>query len=111
MSLTVALRDDMLDAIDGVAVFASLHSADPGDDGGDQVGDREPITWSDASNGSKVSAAAVTFTVPADGHVAYGGLWDAETGGNFLGGGPLSAAEDFAAEGTYVLDTVTITLT
>lgn len=110
MSLTVVLRDTMLDGIDGVAGFVSLHSADPGETGASPVGDREPITWAAASGGSKTSAAPVPFTVPAGGHVAYGGLWDAESGGNWLGGGPLSAAEDFASEGDYVLDQVTVTL-
>lgn len=111
MALTIALRDDMLDAIDGVATFVSLHSADPGDTGANQVGSREPITWDPASSGSKASAAAVTFTVPASSTVAYGGLWDASVGGNFLGGGALSASENFTDEGTYVLDIATITLT
>ena len=111
MPLTIALRDDMADAIDGVATYVSLHSADPGTTGANPVGDREAITWAAASGGSKTSAAPVTLTVPADGHVAYGGLWDAQTGGTFLGGGQLSSAEDYTAEGDYVLDEVTITVT
>lgn len=108
MAVEVALRNQMLDLLDQ-AVQASIHSADPGDTGANQIGARQPITWSAAASGSKATTGPVAFDVPAATTVQVVGLWDA--GGVFLAAGPLDTPETFTGAGTYTVNVVTATLT
>lgn len=116
MPFSNAGKHVMLDQLGTVAVFASLHTSDPGTTGtaeatgGSPAYARKSITWNAASGGSKGSASAPVFDVPA-GTYSHFGLWSAASGGTFYGGGSLSASETFAAQGTYTLSTATLGLT
>lgn len=97
-------------AVNGIASAGtriSFHTADPGTTGAGEVSGtgRPATTWAAASAssspvgrqrvGSQVSApigAAVTVT--------HWGLWTAASGGTFLYGGALPAAETFGSAGT-----------
>lgn len=104
-----------LNAIAGVAVFASLHTADPGTNGANEVTGGSPayarkaITWNAASGGALDNNANPVFDVPAT-TVAYVGLWSAVTAGTFYGSFDVTD-EVFAAQGTYTLSDADITLT
>ena len=98
-------------AVDGIATeaaYVSLHSADPGTTGtseltgGSPAYARKAATWAAASAGERALSADLTFDVAAGSTVAYFGLWDAATAGNFLGGFAVTS-ETYGAQGEYVL--------
>ncbi|GAA3957770.1 hypothetical protein GCM10023085_45350 [Actinomadura viridis] len=115
MPFTAATRDDFLDDLDTLATHASLHTADPGTTGANEVTGGSPayarkaITWNPSSAGSKTVTASVTFDVPAGTTVTHCGTWTGASGGTFRGGG-TTTVESFGAQGTYTLN-LTATLT
>ena len=104
MALANPGKNVMLDALAGVALYASVHTADPGTSGASEATGgtpayaRKALTWGSASAGS-LAATKVTFDVAA-GTYTHFGLWSAATGGTFYGGATLSQSETFAAQGT-----------
>ena len=114
MPLTNAAKNLMLDALGAVAGEASLHTADPGTTGANEVTggtyDRQPITWNASANGDLDNNANPTFQVPGGVTVVYFGLWSAD-GNVFYGSGALSAPETFGGPGQYTLTDADITLT
>ena len=87
------------------ARWVSLHTADPGDTGASEVGavgsygrvqrDASDANWSagTATDGLTSNVATITFpapTAPGWGVATHCGVWDAPTGGNFIGGGALT---------------------
>lgn len=100
-----------LDAIAADAVWISLHTADPGTTGTSEVSGGSPAyarkeaTWNAASSGRRTLASDLTFDVPAA-TIAFVGVWDAETNGNFRGKHDVTN-EVFAAQGSYVVRATT----
>lgn len=117
MALTNDAKNPMLDELGTLAVFVSLHTADPGLTGANEVTGGSPayarvaITWNAASGGNLDSSNAPVLNVPAGTTVAFVGLWDLVAGTTFYGGGALSAPETFGGQGTYTLTDVDVTLT
>lgn len=117
MALTNAAKHVMLNELATVAVFVSLHTADPttvGDNevtGGSPAYARKAITWNTAASGALDSSNAPVFDVPAGTTVTHFGLWSLVSSGTFYGGGALSANEAFTAQGTYTLSDADISLT
>ena len=115
MALSIAGKNVMLDALAGVAVYASLHTADPGDTGVSEAAGgvpsygRKAIAWNAASGGSLDDSSNPVFDVPA-GTYSHFGLWSSMTAGTFYGGGSLSAPETYASQGTYTLADADISL-
>lgn len=115
MPLSNSGKHVMLDALAAVAIFASLHTGDPGTTGaseatgGSPAYARKSITWNAASGGALDNNANPVFDVPA-GTYSHFGLWSAPTAGTFYGGGTLSATEVFGAQGTYTLTDVDVTM-
>jgi hypothetical protein len=79
--------------------WCSLHTADPGKTGQSEASGapytRKAVTMftsvDSEGNAKRVrNVALLLFQVPA-GTYTHIGIWDAATGGNFLGGGPLSS--------------------
>jgi len=101
-------KNAMLNALGALAVFASLHTADPGDNGANEVSGGSPayirkaITWNAAAAGAMDDSNAPVFDVPASTTVAYVGFWSAVTVGTFYGAADVTD-EVFAAQGTYTL--------
>ena len=101
-------KNAMLDAFGALAVFVSLHDADPGENGANEFSGGSPayarkgITWNPAAGGSKDSSNQPVFDVPAGKTVAHVGFWTALSGGVWKGSAPL-VNEVFAAQGTYTL--------
>lgn len=108
-----AFFDPALDGAVSVATTASLHTADPGTTGTNEVSGegyaRQAVTWAAASGGQVQSATAVTFNVPGSTTVTHVGLWSAA--GTWLGSLELDAPETFAGAGTLEIMPMTITAT
>lgn len=116
MPVSTAGKNFMLDALAGVAVFASLHSADPGDTGANELTGGSPaytrkaITWFAAAAGNLDNNANPTWDVPAGATVSYVGYWSAATAGTFYGSADVTN-EVYAGQGTYSLTDSDISLT
>jgi len=108
-------KNSMLDHLGTEAVFASLHSADPGDNGASELSGGSPayarkaITWNPAAAGSMDDSNVPVFDVPAAGVVLYVGFWSLVTGGVFYGSA-LVTQETFGAQGTYTLNDADLNL-
>ena len=108
MGYVAAAKNLMLDALGAVAVYVSLHTADPGTYGSNEVSGGSPayarkaITWNSATAGSMDSSNTPVFDVPASTTVAYVGFWSASTSGTFYGSGAVDS-EVFTNQGTYTL--------
>ena len=99
----------MLDAFGEKALFVSLHTDDPSDngswemEGGSPAYARKAITWSPAINGFKSNSESFTFNVPAFTSIVFIGYWSAEKNGTFYGSRSLEAVETFATQGAYTV--------
>ena len=115
MPLSDAGKNVALDALAGVAQYVSLHIADPGTTGANEAAGgvpsyaRKAIAWNAASGGNLDDSTTAVFDVPA-GTYTHFGLWSALTAGTFYGGGPLAAAETYAAQGNLTLADTDVTL-
>ncbi len=109
MGYTVAGKNYMLEAIGGVALYASLHSGDPGDTGANEISGgapayaRKAITWGTASGGVKNHSNQPVFDVGSGVAVRYVGIWSAVSGGTFYASGQVTT-RSFSAQGTYTLE-------
>lgn len=110
MPYSVAAKNKMLDAL-GVA-FLSLHSANPGATGANElVGGapayaRKAVTGATAATvGSKQVCGTVVFDIPAGSAVAFIGQWAAD--GAYLGYDAADTTENYVAQGTYQVTTTT----
>jgi hypothetical protein len=84
---TAQQRENLAAAYAAAATYASLHTADPGANGANEVTGtgyaRQAITWTGGAVDG-VTTASVTFTVPANVSVTHAGLQTAGTGGTYL---------------------------
>lgn len=115
--LSDAAKAIMLNALGAQATYASLHTADPGTTGTNEVTGgtyaRQPIDWNDAAAtpGDLDNNTNPTFQVPGGTTVTHFALWSAVTAGTYLGSGALSASETFGGPGQYTLTDADVTLT
>ena len=107
MGLSTDGKNLMLDELATVAGFSSLHTADPGGAGSNEVTGGSPayarkaITWNPAASGNLDNSNAPVFDIPGSTTVGWFGLWSLSTGGTFYGYGQLGATADpipFTAE-------------
>jgi len=79
------------------AIWASLHTADPGLLGANEVTGgsyvRMQVSMNAAAAKSAVSASTITYTYCPATSVTHAGLWAAGFGGSFLLSGSLSASK------------------
>jgi|tagenome__1003787_1003787.scaffolds.fasta_scaffold20048179_2 hypothetical protein len=84
--------------------FFSLHSADPGSTGANELTGGSPSYARKASGWSAPNAGVITgtatFDVPPGATVAWVGVWSAATGGNFLDKAQVSS-QSFSSQGQY----------
>lgn len=101
MRLSTDAKNTMLEALDESATagakYGSLHSAYSATGtneltGGSPAYARMPLTWAAAASGEKLVTGAVVFNVAAGSTVRFIGMWDALTGGTFLGMTPNDGA-------------------
>jgi len=105
MAKTTVTKEALAVAYSQKALYATLHTGDPGSTGANVTGSRVAITWTVGGSDGQVSGTAA-ITVAASTTVTYAGFWDASTAGNFIDGGALPAS--YTGAGTYTL-TVTYT--
>jgi hypothetical protein len=116
MGLNTAAKNLMLDELGTVAVYVSVHTADPGASGTSEVTGgspayaRKPVTWNAATAGNLDNNANPVFDIPAGTTITHFGLWSALTAGTFYGGNALSASETFGGQGTYTLTDIDVSL-
>jgi hypothetical protein len=102
-------HDAQLAGLVASAVYASLHTADPGTTGTSEVTGGSPayarkaITWGTPAASSVAMAATLpVFNVPAATTIAYLGYWSQLLpGGTFYGSRALSSPETYGGQGTY----------
>ncbi|HJS83601.1 MAG TPA: hypothetical protein VJ742_12280 [Nitrososphaera sp.] len=115
MPLNNTAKNLMLDELASVAIYASLHTADPGSSGTNEVSGGSPayarksITWNAAATGNLDNNANPVFDVPASTTITHVGFWSAATSGTFYGSADITD-EVFAAQGTYTLTDADISL-
>lgn len=118
MGFSAYLRNKLLDHAYGggdytrpATVYVSLHTADPGDTGATEAsggGYARLAVTNNATNfpassaGAKANGTLLTlFTasgaVSSGSNMTHVGVWDASSGGNFMGGGALSVAKPIAS--------------
>lgn len=108
MPYSILGKNAMLNALGALAVYVSLHTADPGESGTNEVTGGTPAyarkasTWNAAANGSMDNSNAPVFDVPPATTVAFVGFWSALTTGIFYGSADVTD-EVFAGQGTYTL--------
>lgn len=116
MGLNNTSLNYMLDQWGGQAGFASLHTADPGATGTNEVTGgapayaRKAITWNAAATGNLDSSNQPVFDVPAGTTITHVGFWSLVTGGTFYGSFDITD-EAFGAQGTYTLTDADVSLT
>lgn len=116
MPLNDTAKNLMLDDLAASAIFVSLHTADPGTTGTNEVTGGSPayarksITWNAAATANLDSSNQPVFDVPSGTTITHVGYWSAVTAGTFYGSGDITD-ETFAAQGTYTLTDADISLT
>lgn len=102
MGLTTAEKNVLVDTETARCGFASLHSADPGGSGANELTGGSPayarkaISWAAAASGAAASSADITFDVAAAAVVKFVGLWSAASAGTFRGGMPAGSDQPVA---------------
>lgn len=115
MALNTTALNIAADAVSGVVGFVSLHTADPGATGLNEVTGgapayaRKAITWAAAASGNADSSSAPVFDVPSATTITHVGFWSALTAGTFYGSADITD-EVFAGQGTYTLSDADITI-
>ena len=114
MALSTNGKNTMLSQLASVALYASLHTGNPGDNGANEVSGgsyaRKSLTWGSPSNGQIAITNQPVFDVPGGTTVSYVGLWSATSGGTFYGAADVTD-ESFTNAGTYTLTSFTVSLT
>jgi hypothetical protein len=114
MPMSTYLRNAIGDHVFGAtpltapaARYVSLHTASPGLTGANELAvangyERRAGTFGAFASGASFNSAIVTYTNTGSAWSAatHFGVWDASTGGNFLGGDALSTARTVGAGNT-----------
>jgi hypothetical protein len=119
MSTSTAALNQMLATLSSTAApslqanYVSLHTADPGTTGANEVAGgsyaRQAITWSAPTSADLRSSNAPVFNVPGSTTITHFGLWTAASGGTYITGGPLSSSQTYSSAGTYTLSQADVT--
>lgn len=115
MTIAVAVTKEALAAeYTGLALYASLHTADPGQTGASEVVGGTPayarvlVTWTaGTADGIYTATLATPFDVPAGTTVTHVGFWTASTAGTFVD--HVAHAATFPAQGQLTVDDLTYT--
>jgi len=107
-AFTDAGKNEMLDA--SSIAYAALFSDDPEGVGVEIAGARQAVTMLTAASGTISITADATFAITAGENVAYVGYYDLATGGTLLAKDDLTPTGAYAADGQYILDSSTFTL-
>lgn len=101
-------KNSLLDGFAADAVFASLHTGNPGTNGANEVTGGSPayarksVSWAAAASGALASNAQIVFDVPTGTTIQYVGFWSASTSGTFYGHVTITN-ETYTGQGTYTI--------
>lgn len=115
MPYTESSKNLMLDALTATITHISLHTADPGTDGSNEVSGGSPayarvaVSWEPASGGVAAISNTPTFDVPGSTTVTHMGFWTSDVGGTFIGGCAV-IPETFNNQGTYPVTAASLDL-
>lgn len=113
MALTNTVLDAANNAITGLLGFASLHTADPGGTGANEVTGggytRIAAVWDPSSGAVAALDAPLNFVGPLGGPATHIGFWSAISAGAWRGGKALTGDQNFSASGQYTVAAVTLT--
>lgn len=113
MGYSIAAKNEMLNHLASLAIWASLHTGDPGSAGISEITGapytRQPIGWASASEAAMGQRADVQFLVPAGAVINYVGFWSQQFGGIFWGSG-LTPEQSFSVIGRFTLSGSTLDL-
>lgn len=113
MPILASLINIGVDAMVADVVSVSLHSADPGTTGANEVTGtgyaRQVPTWGPAEGGTATTTAPMTFQVGAGNEVTHYGTWGAD--GTFHGGKPVTVPGNFIGDGEYKLNSISLPCT
>jgi hypothetical protein len=94
--------------------WVSLHTADPGTTGANEVNTsgyvRQSITWPAAASSQMVWTGSISFTISSALTVVYWGLWSASTSGTWGDGQVLGVARTFGSAATLTLTRLPVAL-
>lgn len=104
MAESITFRNTLVTGISDAYPYFSLHTADPGTTGANEVAGivRQQTVWAAAANGQRVGSE-VTLSVPAGITVTHWGQYSSASGASFGKGGPLPQAESYGGSGVYRL--------
>jgi hypothetical protein len=111
LALSTDGRNERLSDLAADWTVMSLHTADPGTTGANEVVggapayERQSVTWGVPSGGAVSLSNQPVFPVPASITVSHVGFWK---GSVFQGGFALSVAQPFINQGTLTIDSYTI---
>lgn len=106
MAETTAYKNERINDFIADATAVSLHSADPGTTGANELTGGSPAyarktpSWTSPTTGNTDLASALTFDVGSGSTVSHYGLWKA---GTFIVGGPVSGGGTYSGQGTFAL--------
>lgn len=114
MGVNASGKNAALNALAALITHVSLHTADPGGTGANEVTGgsyaRKAVTWGAASGGVVAMSNDPVFDVPAATGITHIGLAGHITNSTFYGDGDITD-ETFGGAGTYTLTDLTITAT
>jgi hypothetical protein len=97
------------------AVYVSLHSADPGETGANEISGgsyaRKQVTFNAPSGGSMTNSNLLRWDNMPAVTVTHVALWDAATGGNCLWTGALTASVTVSAGASFEIAPGNLTVT
>jgi hypothetical protein len=97
------------------AVYVSLHTADPGETGTNEVTGggyaRQQVTFNAPSAGSMTNSNLLRWNSMPAVTVTHVGLWDAASAGNPLWFGPLSSSVTLSAGSAFEIAAGSLTVT
>ena len=110
MALLDAILHVGASAMQTQMAYASLHSADPGGTGANQIGTRQLITWGTPANGDFGTFTCPKFTGMTPGNaVAFVGFWTLASGGTWWGSFATTGSPTVDAAGECTVTSGTIT--
>lgn len=104
---TDGMRQGVADGYKALAIAGSLHTADPGTTGANEVSGGSPayarkaLTWTSGSTGTATSSAV--FDVPTSTTPAWSGIWSATTAGTFRDKADI-VDQTFSSQGTLTVN-------
>lgn len=103
----VGTREELALRYAAICTYLSLHTADPGTTGANEVSGgvpayaRKAITWNAGTVDGSIVSDPITFDVPAGTDITHVGMWDAVLAGNYRDSRAFTIS--FPSQGTVTL--------